>query len=174
MRQTREKNVFVTYILTCTQIYSVHKRIYDLALAHMRIYPAIQVSSMDLKQCICIFVLGTDLYILSITLHFSHFLFHTKNPKQCYRISVDIHKHRLFLGVVQVDSFLRGFDSIRFQEKDKSKSQGKSLGDSPQEVFSRIYTDIRVHTSIQEYILCLSSICPYIIVYRSRSMYEYR
>jgi len=35
--------------------------------------------------------------------------------------------------------------SIRFQEKDKSKYQGKSLG----EEFSRIYTDIQ---SIYEYI----------------------
>ena len=70
------------YIRTSTQIYSVHERIYDLVLAHMRICPDIQVSSMDTKSCICIywFVLSTALYILSITLHFSHFLFHTKNP----------------------------------------------------------------------------------------------
>ncbi len=44
------------------------------------------------------------------------------------------------------------YDSIRFQEKYKSKSQGKSLC----EVFSRIYTDlhstyeyIRVHTLLK-------------------------
>jgi hypothetical protein len=43
------------YIQTLTQIYSVHKRIYDLVLAHMRIYPDIQVSSMDVKSCICIY-----------------------------------------------------------------------------------------------------------------------
>ncbi len=91
-----------TYIRTCTQIYSVHKRIYDLVLAHMRIYPDIQVASMDIKSCICIywFELSTALYILSIKLHISHFLFHTKNPKQCYRISADIRKHILFLGAV--------------------------------------------------------------------------
>jgi hypothetical protein len=37
------------YIQTCTQIYSIHKRIYDLVLAHIRIYSDIQVSSMDIK-----------------------------------------------------------------------------------------------------------------------------
>ncbi len=66
-------------IRTCTQIYSVHEHI---VLAHMRICPDIQVSSMDTKSCIYIywFEPSTTLYILSITLHFSHFLFHTKNP----------------------------------------------------------------------------------------------
>ncbi len=43
------------YMRTCTQIYSVRKRIYDLVLAHMRIYPDIQVLSMDIKSCICIY-----------------------------------------------------------------------------------------------------------------------
>ena len=37
------------YIRTCTQIYSVYERIYDLVLAHMCLCPDIQVSSMDTK-----------------------------------------------------------------------------------------------------------------------------
>jgi hypothetical protein len=32
-----------------------------------------------------------------------------KNPKQCYSISADIREHILFLGVVQVVSFVREF-----------------------------------------------------------------
>ncbi len=112
------RRTYASFILTCTQIYRVHKRIYDLVLAHMRIYPDIQVSSMDIKSCICIywFVLSTALYILSIALPFSHFLFNTKNPKQCYRISADIRKHILFLGVVQVVSFLR---ELRYKWENK-------------------------------------------------------
>jgi hypothetical protein len=101
-----------THIRVYSDLYADIQRSWDdLVLAHMRIYPDIQVSSMDIKSCICIywFVLSTALYILNRTLHFSHFLFHTKNPQQCYRISADIRKHVLFLGVVQVVSFLREF-----------------------------------------------------------------
>jgi hypothetical protein len=46
------------YIRTCTQIFSVHKRIYDLVLAHMRMYPNVQVALMGIKSvsvCSCIY-----------------------------------------------------------------------------------------------------------------------
>ncbi len=46
----------------CTQIYSIHKRIFNLVLVHMRIYQDIQASSMDIKSCI-----SMQLYILICT-----------------------------------------------------------------------------------------------------------
>ncbi len=90
---TRSCISMYAFIRVYTQICMCHTRMYSLVSVWMRTY-------VYILSCTCIhwFVLSTDQSILSITLHLSHFLFHTKNRKQCYRRSA---KQDYFLAFVR-------------------------------------------------------------------------